>query len=127
VSGALYVTEDDLTRAAVQQFSDDKSLARHSRDLLSSCIGSSFLVLDELGGNRAHGYSPREMKELLRVLHSRLSERRPTMLISNLPPKFVEEEKRLSHLGWLDERIDSRFEGCGLAVECTGPDMRIPT
>lgn len=125
VLDAYYVTEDDLLRAAISQFSDDKQEAMRSRTLLAECQSASLLVIDELGSNRSLGYSPRETKEVLRVLHARLSERRPMMLVSNLPPTWVEEEGRKSHLGWLDERIDSRFEGCGVAVECTGPDMRI--
>ena len=124
VTSAYYVTEDDLTRAAVAQFSDDKREAQDARSALASCQSTSLLVLDELGSNRSLGYSPRETKEMLRVLHHRLSERKPTILVSNLPPTYVEQEQRQSHLGWLDERIDSRFEGCGWSIECTGPDMR---
>jgi DNA replication protein DnaC len=83
------------------------------------------LVIDELGSNKRAGYSPRERKELAAVLHKRLSGRMPTLLVSNLIPSQVDSEGRLSHLGWLDERIDSRFAGCGIPVECSGPDMRL--
>ena len=125
VLGALYVTEDELTRAAIGQFSDDRSENAQSRTMLKSCLSTPLLVIDELGSNRGHGYSPRESKEVIRVLHSRLSDRRPMLLVSNLAPTFVDSERRDSHLGWLDERIDSRFEGNGHAIQCTGPDMRI--
>ena len=125
VYGAQYVTEDDLLTAALGQFSDDKTKAHAAANLLASCRSTPLLVLDELGSGRALGYSPRETKETLRVLHDRLSERKPTVLVSNLAPTRVEAEGRDSFLGWLDERIVSRFEGNGLAIECTGPDMRI--
>ena len=121
-----YVTEDDLLRAAVSQFSDDGHQAGLSRHLLKDAKETDLLVLDELGSTQAHGYSPRETKELLHVLHARLSERRPTILVTNRAPRRLDSEGgRESHLGWLDERVDSRFEGCGVAVKCQGPDMRL--
>ena len=125
VSSACYVTEDELLQSAISQFSDDRSEAQRSKNLLAHCQSTPLLVIDELGAARSLGYSPRETKEILRVLHNRLSDRKPTVLVTNLAPTFVKEENRSSHLGWLDERIDSRFEGNGWAIECTGPDMRI--
>ena len=125
IHNALYVTEDDLVRAAVDQFADAKDVQAKSRSLLHVAANVPFLVIDELGSTRTHGYSDREKKELIRILHKRLSGRMPTMLVSNLSPSMVQAEGRLSHLGWLDERIDSRFAGCGVAVECSGGDLRI--
>jgi DNA replication protein DnaC len=125
VSNALYLTEDTFIRAAVDQFSDAKDVANDSRSLMYRAAAIPFLVLDELGSTRSHGYSDREKKETIRLLHKRLSERLPTMIVTNLAPSQLDAEGRLSHLGWLDERIDSRFQGCGVAVRCSGPDMRI--
>ena len=125
VSNALFITEDQITRAAVDQFADAKDTASKARGLLHVAAHVPLLVLDELGGNKRAGYSPRERKEVTAVLHKRLSGRMPTLLISNLVPVQVGAEGRLSHLGWLDERIDSRFAGCGIPVECSGPDMRL--
>ena len=125
IGNALYVTEDEFIRAAVDQFSDAKDVANHSRGLMYRAGAIPFLVLDELGSTRSHGYSEREKKEIIRLLHKRLSERLPTMIVTNLAPSQLDAEGRLSHLGWLDERIDSRFQGCGVAVRCSGPDMRM--
>lgn len=125
VQNALYVTEDDLIRAAVDQFSDASDVQTRSRSLLHVAANVPLLAIDELGSTRTHGYSDREKKELIRLLHKRLSGRMPTLLVSNLAPAIVKEEGRHSHLGWLDERIDSRFAGCGIAVECTGGDLRV--
>jgi DNA replication protein DnaC len=125
IGNALYMTEDEFIRAAVDQFSDAKDVANHSRGLMYRAGAIPFLVLDELGSTRSHGYSEREKKEIIRLLHKRLSERLPTMIVTNLAPSQLDAEGRLSHLGWLDERIDSRFQGCGVAVRCSGPDMRM--
>lgn len=88
---------------------DDRAL-----DLLNEIAGTPFLILDDLGAEKATEFVRQSIYFLLneREIHGR-----PTLITSNVSPVRLNEQ--------LDSRISSRIAGMCDIKEWTGRDLRL--
>lgn len=119
VDSIVYVTEEELTRAASDEWSRDDAERDEARALVRRCFETELLVLDELGA--APQYTDAQYRCYTRVLKLRIDDGKPTLIAMN---RDLEGEDKGRPLAWLDVRVDSRLEQLATVVACTGVDLR---
>lgn len=82
-------------------------------DLVRACKSVDVFALDDVGAERATGWS---QDRLFEILNHRYNERRRTILTTNLGPAEMEE-----HIG---DRLMSRVNGMSWVYEILGPNLR---
>lgn len=116
VGSVAWITEDELCRAV-----RDARRTAAARHRLEEVRTVELLVLDEFGRAAADQYDPRELSELRQLLNHRANDLKPTLIAANRDARGPG-----GALGWLDERLGSRFSNLGVAVPCVGTDLRRP-
>lgn len=96
------------------QIIDEERSADRASDTMNSVKRCDLLILDDLGSEYINNYYNAMLYDLI---NSRLSERKPSIITSNLedPEKF-----RLRY----GEKITSRLLGCYELLPCRGSDIR---
>lgn len=95
------------------QFSFAKNGDDRALDLLNALAGTPFLILDDLGAEKATEFV---RQSIYFLLNEREINGRPTFITSNVGPAQIDEQ--------LDSRISSRIAGMCDIQEWTGRDMR---
>jgi hypothetical protein len=121
VPSLFYITEEDLRWAATNQFDDGDRIG--ARETLRKATNAGCVILDELGAGDARGYTPAQMREVVRIVKHRIDNNRPTLIATNREP-VADRDGNMEHMGWLDIRIASRLNEDAIVVHCGGADMR---
>jgi len=119
VDSILYVTEEELTRAASLEWSQDDDEKAEARKLIRHCLDVDLLILDELGASAK--LTDAQYKCYTRILKLRIDAAAPTLIAMN---RNLEGDEKGRPLAWLDIRVDSRVEQLAAVVACTGVDLR---
>lgn len=122
VDSVVYVTEEELTRAASEEWSRDDSERDSARALVKRCMETELLILDELGA--LPQYTDAQYRCYTRLLKLRIDGSKPTLIAMNRDLAEDGKGDRKRPLAWLDVRVDSRLEELATVVACTGVDLR---
>lgn len=99
----VFDTVSDLLRAIKETYRKDSPFSE--RDVIGRYVGCDLLVVDELGVQVG---SEHEKLLLFEVLNGRYQELRPTILISNLSARELED--------FLGHRVMDRYRECGVVL-----------
>jgi DNA replication protein DnaC len=120
VKRALADGRPALFRSFVELLSDIRATYRtrdaaepDEADLMTALKTANVLALDDLGADRATGWSQDRLYE---ILNHRYNERRRTILTTSLGPDELE-----AHVG---DRLVSRINGMGWIYQILGPNLR---